>query len=298
MKFGLAEAQINEICTIMAKFPEIRQAIIFGSRAMGNYKEASDVDIALKGDTTFSLAAKVKYELEEETYLPFFFDVLPYEKSNHVKLKAHIDQYGISFYRAGWKKCTLGDVANIQTGPFGTGSLKVNFQSANILPRFMAYYFSTSESRYWLTSHANLNSKILRRFPISLPPIEEQKAIAAVLSSLDDKIDLLHRQNTTLEGIAQTLFRHWFVDEAKEPDFRAFAINTMTGSSGRQRVQTASLYNYELGCPSPENLAIFKDQVTPIEKKLNHNGMQTRTLEKLRDMLLPKLMSGAVRIRF
>jgi len=51
---------------------------------------------------------------------------------------------------------------------------------------------------------------------ISLPPLEEQKAIAEVLSSLDDKIDLLHRQNHTLESLAQTLFRQWFIEEAKE----------------------------------------------------------------------------------
>ncbi|MDD2641136.1 MAG: restriction endonuclease subunit S [Arcobacteraceae bacterium] len=50
----------------------------------------------------------------------------------------------------------------------------------------------------------------------NIPPLEEQKAIAEVLSSLDDKIDLLHRQNKTLEELAQTLFRQWFVEEAKE----------------------------------------------------------------------------------
>ncbi len=50
----------------------------------------------------------------------------------------------------------------------------------------------------------------------NIPPIEEQKAIAEVLSSLDDKIDLLHRQNKTLEELAQTLFRQWFIEEAKE----------------------------------------------------------------------------------
>jgi type I restriction enzyme S subunit len=48
------------------------------------------------------------------------------------------------------------------------------------------------------------------------PPLEEQKAIASVLSSLDDKIDLLHRQNKTLEAMAETLFRKWFIEEAKE----------------------------------------------------------------------------------
>ena len=51
---------------------------------------------------------------------------------------------------------------------------------------------------------------------ILLPPLEEQKAIAEVLSSLDDKINLLHRENQTLESLAQTLFRQWFVEEAKE----------------------------------------------------------------------------------
>lgn len=51
---------------------------------------------------------------------------------------------------------------------------------------------------------------------ISLPSLPEQKAIAEVLSSLDDKIDLLHRQNKTLEAMAETLFRQWFVEEAEE----------------------------------------------------------------------------------
>ena len=56
----------------------------------------------------------------------------------------------------------------------------------------------------------------LKTLELLLPPLEEQKAIAEVLSSLDDKIDLLHRQNQTLESLAQTLFRQWFIEEAKE----------------------------------------------------------------------------------
>ncbi|WP_168419463.1 restriction endonuclease subunit S [Acinetobacter towneri] len=51
---------------------------------------------------------------------------------------------------------------------------------------------------------------------VAVPPLPEQKAIASVLSSLDDKIDLLHRQNKTLEAMAETLFRQWFIEEAKE----------------------------------------------------------------------------------
>ena len=84
---------------------------------------------------------------------------------------------------------------------------------------------------------------------------------------------------------------------AKDSDFRSFAIKLMTGSSGRQRVQTQGLFDYELGIPSEENLEVFRDQVTAIEQKLKANSIQIRTLEKLRDTLLPKLMSGEVRVR-
>jgi type I restriction enzyme S subunit len=57
---------------------------------------------------------------------------------------------------------------------------------------------------------------MIEEIEISLPPLPEQRAIASILSSLDDKIDLLHRQNATLEKMAETLFRQWFVEEAGE----------------------------------------------------------------------------------
>ena len=62
----------------------------------------------------------------------------------------------------------------------------------------------------------SINRNDLLNFQILLPPLAEQKAIAEVLSSLDDKIDLLHRQNKTLEDMAQTLFRQWFIKQADE----------------------------------------------------------------------------------
>lgn len=58
----------------------------------------------------------------------------------------------------------------------------------------------------------NLSVGVIKEFTILLPPLPEQKAIASVLSSLDDKIDLLHQQNQTLEALAETLFREWFSD--------------------------------------------------------------------------------------
>lgn len=56
----------------------------------------------------------------------------------------------------------------------------------------------------------------IMNWDISLPPLDEQRHIASILTSLDDKIDLLRRENATLEAMAETLFRQWFVVEAKE----------------------------------------------------------------------------------
>src|SRR5690606_17253941 len=62
----------------------------------------------------------------------------------------------------------------------------------------------------------NINLGTFNDILFPVPPLPEQKAIASVLSSLDDKIDLLHQQNQTLEALAETLFRQWFIEEAKE----------------------------------------------------------------------------------
>ncbi|MDY0181003.1 restriction endonuclease subunit S [Aliarcobacter skirrowii] len=83
----------------------------------------------------------------------------------------------------------------------------------------IVYYFKNLDLNEYITGavQPKLNKANLLEIPFYLPKSEEeQKAIAEVLSSLDDKIDLLHRQNQTLESLAQTLFRQWFIEEAKE----------------------------------------------------------------------------------
>lgn len=87
---------------------------------------------------------------------------------------------------------------------------------------FLKYYFQSALGQNELQSRASgttvfgIKAAILKKMTVSLPSLSKQKAIASVLSSLDDKIDLLHRQNKTLEAMAETLFRQWFVEEAQE----------------------------------------------------------------------------------
>jgi type I restriction enzyme S subunit len=90
--------------------------------------------------------------------------------------------------------------------------------------KFLKYYFDSPVFQDTLVNHGDSGSTrayvgitAQRDLPVILPKnISEQRAIASVLSSLDDKIDLFHRQNKTLEAMAETLFRQWFVEEAQE----------------------------------------------------------------------------------
>jgi len=86
--------------------------------------------------------------------------------------------------------------------------------------QFVYYYIQSSYQELLNlacgAAQQNLSLGVIADFPILLPPLDTQRRIAAILSSLDDKIDLLHRENATLEQMAETLFRQWFVVEAKE----------------------------------------------------------------------------------
>lgn len=86
-----------------------------------------------------------------------------------------------------------------------------------------------------------LTLSILNDIEIPLPSIEEQKSIASVLSSLDDKIDLLHRQNKTLEAMAETLFRQWFVEEARE-DWKTVKIGDFVKTN---ELTASNSYNHQ-----------------------------------------------------
>jgi type I restriction enzyme S subunit len=85
-------------------------------------------------------------------------------------------------------------------------------------PVFIAYCLQEKQHRAWILQHAtgttmaSLNQGIIERVPIPLPPLPEQRAIAAVLGALDDKIEVNRKTARVLEGIARAVFTSWFVD--------------------------------------------------------------------------------------
>jgi len=256
---------------------------------------------------------------------------------------------------------------------------KFNYQLFKYLKRDFEIFTSGS-------AQPQLPIRDLKEMPFLFPSLPEQRTIASVLSSLDDKIDLLHRQNKTLEAMAETLFRQWFVEEAREDweegclddvieliygkglkkEIRTGKGYPVIGSNGvvgyhseflvegpgivigrkgtlgkviylwdnffpidttyyiKSKVESAGLlYEYfllktlnfkEMNSDSAvpglnRDIALSTEiKIAPLEKlhkfdqfastfidKLRENTKQIRTLEKLRDTLLPKLMSGEVR---
>ncbi len=325
----------------------------------------------------------------------------------------------------------------------------VRCDESRVLPEFAAQWFASPEGRHALlanTSQVGVPSiaqpaSYVKTILIPLPPIDEQRAIARILSTLDDKIELNRRMNETLEAMARALFKSWFVDFdpvrarmkgrdtglpedlaalfpdrlvdsemgdipegwtsaplrelidvnpkrplrrgevvpylpmagmptrghvptavgtrafgsgmryvngdtlvaritpclengktafvdflregevgwgsteyivlkpkpplpdqfayclARSATFREFAIQSMSGTSGRQRVPAAAVKEFLIAAPSRLIAELFGEVVGALFERANGAGLESRTLAALRDTLLPKLVSGELRVR-
>lgn len=146
---------------------------------------------------------------------------------------------------------------------------------------FLYYYLSQNELYDFLQSlnigsaQPSLKVPHILGLEIPYPPLPEQKAIASVLSSLDDKIDLLYRQNKTLEAMAETLFRQWFIEEAKE-DWICVELGTV--------VETSSG-----GTPSRKEMSYYEDgSIHWVKSKELNGSFVTSTEEMITDEAVKK----------
>ena len=97
--YGLLDRDLNYILDALSRFSEIDKAVIFGSRAMGNYKKGSDIDLVIMGaEITNDILTDIYDYLTEVCPIPYFFDLLYYENISNEKLKKHIDDYGKVIY--------------------------------------------------------------------------------------------------------------------------------------------------------------------------------------------------------
>ena len=140
---------------------------------------------------------------------------------------------------------TLGNVALYKNEKCFLGKSICYFNVLNTINTlFIKYIVINQDFQRYINNFANgttiknVSLKTMREYQFLLPPLPEQKAIAEVLSSLDDKIDLLQKQNQTLENIAQTLFRKYFIQDKKK-DW--------------EEIYLSNIYNFEKGIEPGSN---------------------------------------------
>lgn len=185
----------------------------FGSNISAKFFKPSGVPV-IRGNN-LSLDLSIRFKDEGFVFI---------EESKANELNTWAKKNDIIFTAVG----TIGQVGllegneNFDKYIISNKQIRLSVDENLILPKYSYYWFASDLVKDMIiqrntgSSVPLINLTVLKSLPVILPPLPEQKAIASVLSSLDDKIDLLHQQNQTLEALAETLFRQWFIEEAKE----------------------------------------------------------------------------------
>lgn len=98
MLYGLKDSVIEQILTVFRRHPQIEQAILYGSRAKGSFKNGSDIDLTLKGNQlNLQILNRVSNDLDD-LLLPYIFDLSIFNQIQNKELLKHIDRVGIAFY--------------------------------------------------------------------------------------------------------------------------------------------------------------------------------------------------------
>lgn len=99
MQYGLSTETVNKINDVFSRFEEVEEAILYGSRAKGNFKPGSDVDLTLKGEKLkLKLLNKISLDLDD-LLLPYTFDVSIFHQITNPDLIEHIKRVGVAFYK-------------------------------------------------------------------------------------------------------------------------------------------------------------------------------------------------------
>jgi type I restriction enzyme S subunit len=160
----------------------------------------------------------------------------------------------------------------------------------NVITEFLYYLLKDNveylKSQASGTTFGELSKSTLKKLIFPLPPLPEQKAIAEVLSSIDDKIDLLHRQNKTLEEMAMTLFRQWFIKPTKdglpegweEVEIGDILKETIGGDWGENEKFEGSISVFCLRGIDLDNIKIYGHSNSVPIRYVSKDSLEKRTL--------------------
>jgi uncharacterized protein len=98
MRFGLKESTIEKIISVFVKYAKIKKVLLYGSRAKGNYRNGSDIDLTLIGDELcYSQLSAIESDIDD-LFLPYSFDISIFKDIDNPDLVDHINRLGVVFY--------------------------------------------------------------------------------------------------------------------------------------------------------------------------------------------------------
>lgn len=118
MKFGLKESTIEKICAVFAHYPQVGKAVLYGSRAKGNYKTGSDIDLTLHGgkDLTLQVLYKIMNDIDD-LLLPYTFDLSIFNHISDPDVIEHIQRVGVLFYEKASQRSDFSFAKQNRTPP-------------------------------------------------------------------------------------------------------------------------------------------------------------------------------------
>lgn len=160
--------------------------------------------------------------------------------------------------------------------------IKFSIDPKKVNPKILKYYTHSQPYYDWIqtvdngATRGNINAQVYASMPLLLPKRKEQDKIVSILSSLDDKIDLLHRENKTLEAMAETLFRKWFIEEAKE-DWKEGTLDDILSVKGGTTPSTkeSKYWNGNISWTSPKDITTLNGiYLFDTERKITKEGLK------------------------
>jgi predicted nucleotidyltransferase len=99
MKYGLPDSAVQKICGVLRHYPQVESAVLYGSRAKGNYKNGSDIDLTLRGaNLTLNVIYRILDDLDD-LLLPYTIDLSIFDRISDPDVIEHIQRVGVVFYQ-------------------------------------------------------------------------------------------------------------------------------------------------------------------------------------------------------
>jgi type I restriction enzyme S subunit len=194
---------------------------------------------------------------------------------------------------AGWQCTTVAEVIEVNPPRKLNRGANAIYVDMSALPTASARVLATIKRPYSGSGSRFVNGDVL--LARITPCLENGKT--ALVDFLSDGAIGWGSTEFIVLGSKPTVGTSFIYCLARHQDFRVHAIQAMTGTSGRQRVDTACFSHYWLAIPEAEILHRFEQQVKPRFQKMKANDEESHTLASIRDALLPKLLSGEVRVK-